>query len=54
MKMYKRRVYKFSNQWTYEKTVYFLPSISYSITEHCLDVSFLWFKFYTFLEYRHV
>ena len=47
-----KRVYRFSNQWTYEKTVYFTPSISYSLTEHCLDVSFLWFKFYTFIEYN--
>jgi len=50
--MTSKRVYRFSNQWTHEKTVYLLPSISISLVERCLDVSFLWFKFYTFLEYR--
>ncbi len=50
MKFTTKRVYRFSNQWTYEKTVYLLPSISVSLVEHCLDISFLWFKFYTFIE----
>ena len=53
MKMYKRRVYKFSNQWTHEKTIYLLPSISISMHEYCLDISFLCFKFYTYVEYKY-
>ena len=46
-----KRVYRFSNQWKYEKTVYLLPSISICMHECCLDFSFLWFKLYTFIEY---
>ncbi len=52
MKITSKRVYRFSNQWTDEKTVYLLPSVSVSLEEYCLDISFLCFKFYTFIEYR--
>jgi len=44
-----KRVYKFSNQWKEERTVFLLPSISVSLIEYCLDISFLWFKFYTYI-----
>ena len=46
-----KRVYIFSNQWTYEKTIYLLPSISICTHERCIDFSFLWFKLYTYIEY---
>lgn len=52
MKVTSKRVYRFSNQWTDEKTVHLLPSVSVSLEEYCLDISFLCFKFYTFIEYR--
>ncbi len=52
MKITSKRVYRFSNQWTDEKTVHLLPSVSVSLEEYCLDISFLCFMFYTFIEYR--
>ena len=41
MKVTSKRVYRFSNQWTDEKTVYLLPSVSVSLEEYCLDISLL-------------
>jgi hypothetical protein len=46
------RVYCFSNQWTWERTIYLTPSISLDFNEGwCLDISFLIFKFYTYQDY---
>jgi hypothetical protein len=52
VKVFMGRVYNFSNQWTFERTVYLTPSISLDFNEGwCLDVSFLIFKFYTYRDF---
>jgi len=48
------RVFNFSNQWTFERTVWLTPSVSVDFNEgFCLDISFLIFKFYTYTDWTH-
>jgi hypothetical protein len=49
----RKREHRFVNQWTSEREFWLTPSISVSFYDgFCLDISFLCFKYYTFLNYN--